>query len=68
MYLAIYQYILQLKGENKKYQENRSKFKKNVGIVSFYSEKPSFFNSFFFVFVPPGLEKPPNVPSDLITL
>ena len=64
----IYLYILQLKGENKKYQENRGKLNKNVGITSFYREKPSLFSSFFFVFVPPGLEKPPNVPSDLITL
>ena len=31
-------------------------------------EKPSFFRRFFLVFVPPGLEKPPKVPSDLITL
>ena len=31
-------------------------------------EKPSFFNSFFLILTPPGAEKPPKVPSDLITL
>ena len=31
-------------------------------------EKPSFLSNFFFAFMPPGAEKPPKLPSDLITL
>ena len=31
------------------------------------TKKPSFFSSFFLSFIPPAAEKPPNLPSDLIT-
>ena len=64
----IYPYTVQLKGENVKYQWNTFIIKKNVDTAHFLRKKPSFFSSFFLVFIPPGAEYPPKSPSDLITL